>query len=131
MAPLESKMPFNSSDGFFGLFKNPKSPSASNNIYSCSEFDTFKNDWDLSDDRVGISINSIFSVKIALWKNIFSNWLWANSWVSYNSSIKNLSVFLTYADNPVFNGNSSISYLVGLRDILPEWVRIGFFSSGG
>ena len=49
----------------------------------------------------------------------------------YNSTTKNLSVFLTFADNPVFNGNSSLSYSVDLMTVLPEWVSVGFSAATG
>ena len=35
-------------------------------------------------------------------------------------------MFLSFADNPVFNGNSSVSYTVDLMTVLPEWVSVGF-----
>ncbi|XWS41677.1 hypothetical protein CRYUN_Cryun17cG0103000 [Craigia yunnanensis] len=130
IAPFDSKMPSNSSDGFLALF-NPNSTSNSNNSIVAVEFDSFRNEWDPSDDHVGININSIISVKTVTWKSSIKKGLRANAWVSYNSTTRNLSVFLTYADNPVFSGNSSLAYTVDLRDILPEWVRIGFSASTG
>ena len=48
-----------------------------------------------------------------------------DAWVSYNSTTKNLSVFLTFADNPVFSRySSSLPYIVDLKTILPEWVEL-------
>ncbi|KAL2944240.1 L-type lectin-domain containing receptor kinase IX.1, partial [Bienertia sinuspersici] len=55
----------------------------------------------------------------------------ANAWITYDSSTKNLSVYLTYDDHPVFNGQSSLSYVIDLRDVLPETVRVGFSSATG
>ena len=55
-----------------------------------------------------------------------------DAWVSYNSTTKNLSVLLTFADNPVFSRySSSLSYIVDLKTILPEWVRVGFSAATG
>ena len=55
-----------------------------------------------------------------------------DAWVSYNSTTKNLSVFLTFADNPVFSRySSSLSYIVDLKTILPKWVRVGFSAATG
>ncbi|EOX91883.1 Concanavalin A-like lectin protein kinase family protein [Theobroma cacao] len=131
IAPFDSKMPPNSSDGFLALFNRNSTSNSSNNNIVAVEFDSFQNDWDPSDDHVGININSIISVTNVTWKSSIKNGSRANAWVSYNSSTRNLSVFLTYADNPVFSGNSSLAYVVDLRNILPEWVRIGFSASTG
>ncbi|XVF17392.1 hypothetical protein REPUB_Repub10bG0117800 [Reevesia pubescens] len=129
LAPFESKMRPNSSNGFLALF-NSTSNSSNNNIVAV-EFDSFRNEWDPSDDHVGININSIISVKTVTWDSSIKNGSRANAWVSYNSTTRNLSVFLTYADNPVFSEDSSLAYIVDLRDILPEWVRIGFSAATG
>ena len=42
-----------------------------------------------------------------------------------------MSMFLTYLENPIFYGNSSLSYEVNLSKVLPEWVTVGFSSSTG
>jgi hypothetical protein len=110
-----------------GLFDLATAFNMSLNQIIAVEFDTFKNDWDPSDDHVGINVNSIASATNVSWNTSMRNRSTGNAWVSYNSTSKNLSVFLTYADNPVFSGNSSLSYVVDLRNVLPEWVRVGFF----
>ncbi|KAK8673872.1 hypothetical protein V6N13_112181 [Hibiscus sabdariffa] len=131
IAPSESQIPPNSSDGYLALFDpNENSNSSSNNVVAV-EFDSHKNDWDPDDNHVGININSIVSVTNVTWSSSIRDGKVANAWVSYNSTTKNLSVFLSYADNPVYSGNSSLSYIVDLRDVLPEWVRIGFSASTG
>ncbi|KAE8671497.1 L-type lectin-domain containing receptor kinase IX.1 [Hibiscus syriacus] len=131
IAPFDSKIPPDSSDGYLALFDgNQNSNSSSNNIVAV-EFDSYKNDWDPDDNHVGININSIVSVKNATWNSSIRDGRVANAWVSYNSTSKNLSVFLTYSNNPAYSGNSSLSYIVDLRDVLPEWVRIGFSASTG
>ncbi|KAK8501395.1 hypothetical protein V6N12_021090 [Hibiscus sabdariffa] len=132
MAPFVSAMPRNSSGGYLGLF-NPNSTvsnSTANSIVAV-EFDSFRNEWDPSDDHVGINVNSIVSVRNVTWQSSIKDGRTANAWVSYNSTTRNLSVFLTYANNPVFSGNSSLAFTVDLRDVLPEWVRIGFSASTG
>ncbi|KAK8717382.1 hypothetical protein V6N13_044653 [Hibiscus sabdariffa] len=108
-----------------------KTPTPSSNNVVAVEFDSHKNEWDPDDNHVGININSIVSVTNVIWNSSIRGGRVANAWVSYNSTTKNLSVFLTYADNPVYSGNSSLSYIVDLRDVLPEWVRIGFSASTG
>ncbi|GMI68729.1 L-type lectin receptor kinase IX.1 [Hibiscus trionum] len=131
LAPFESQIPPDSSDGYLALFDpNENSNSTSNNVVAV-EFDSHKNDWDPDDNHVGININSIVSVRNVTWNSSIRDGRVANAWVSYNSTTKNLSVFLTYVDNPVYSGNSSLSYTVDLRDVLPEWVRIGFSASTG
>ncbi|XVE83034.1 hypothetical protein DITRI_Ditri16bG0054400 [Diplodiscus trichospermus] len=131
IAPFESKIPANSSDGYLALFNPNSTSNSSNNNIVAVEFDSFQNEWDPSDDHVGININSIISVKNVTWASSIKNGSRANAWVTYNSTTTNLSVFLTYADNPVYSGNSSLAYVVDLRDYLPEWVRIGFSASTG
>ncbi|KAG8483796.1 hypothetical protein CXB51_023351 [Gossypium anomalum] len=51
----------------------------------------------------------------------------ANAWITYNK----LSVFWTYDENPVFMGNSSLSYVFDLMKTLPHWVKIGFSAGTG
>ncbi|KAK8280101.1 hypothetical protein V6Z12_D09G154200, partial [Gossypium hirsutum] len=46
----------------------------------------------------------------------------ANAWITYND----LSVFWTYDENPVFMGNSVLSYVFDLMKTQPQWVKIGF-----
>ncbi|XP_012068412.3 L-type lectin-domain containing receptor kinase IX.1 [Jatropha curcas] len=132
MAPFNSEIPNNSSGGFLALFSPDSAFGAlKKNQIVAVEFDSFENTWDPSDDHVGIIVNSIVSVTNVTWKSSIKNGSKANAWVSYNSTTRNLSVFLSYAENPKFSGNSSLSYIVDLRDFLPEWVRIGFSASTG
>ncbi|KAF2285323.1 hypothetical protein GH714_042365 [Hevea brasiliensis] len=132
IAPVDSQIPDNSSGGFLALFNNDTALNASKeNQIIAVEFDSFKNAWDPDDNHVGILVNSIISVTNVTWNSSITNGSQANAWVSYNSTTRNLSVFLTYAQNPVFSGNSSLSYIVDLRDFLPEWVRVGFSASTG
>ncbi|KAK2656645.1 hypothetical protein Ddye_009697 [Dipteronia dyeriana] len=129
LAPYDYEMPLNSSGGLLALFSNPGNSTA--NQIVAVEFDSFNNTWDPDDNHVGINVNSIVSVANVTWKSSIKNGSTANAWVSYNSTTQNLSVFLTYADNPVFGGNSSLSYNVDLSKVLPEQVRIGFSASTG
>ena len=131
IAPFGSKMPNNSTGGAFGLLS---SDSALNGTYYqivAVEFDTFANDWDPSSDHVGIYVNSIVSKANVTWNSSISNGSTANTWISYNSTTKILSVFLTYVENPVFSGNSSLSYSVDLSTVLSEWVSVGLSTATG
>ncbi|KAK1586847.1 hypothetical protein Q3G72_006678 [Acer saccharum] len=130
LAPYNNfSIPRNSSGGFLALFSNAEN-STDNQIVAV-EFDSFNNTWDPDDNHVGINVNSIVSVANVTLNSSIKNGSRANARVSYNSSTQNLSVFLTYPDNPVFGGNSSLSYNVDLSKVLPEQVRIGFSASTG
>ena len=131
LAPYPSVLPDGSSGGNLGLFSQESAHNASSNSLVAIEFDTFQNVWDPSPDHVGININSIESVATRMWKTSIKDGKIANVWVSYKASTKNLSVFLTYKEKPIFNGNSSLSYVVDLKEILPEKVAIGFSASTG
>ncbi|KAK4596701.1 hypothetical protein RGQ29_014650 [Quercus rubra] len=122
-------MPTNSAGGYLGLFSNESALNATENQIVAVEFDTYQNGGDPRANHVGIDVNSIVSDVNVTWNGSFSNT--ANAWVSYNSTTKTLSVFLTFADNPVFNGNSSLSYIVDLMTVLPEWVSVGFSAATG
>ncbi|KAJ8765611.1 hypothetical protein K2173_014733 [Erythroxylum novogranatense] len=132
IAPLESQIPENSTGGYLGLFSNDtaKTPLKENQIVAV-EFDSYLNEWDPSDNHVGINVNSIVSVANVSWNSSIKNGAMANAWVSYNSTTKNLSAFLTYVKDPIFGGNSTLYYIVDLKEFLPEWVRIGFSASTG
>lgn len=131
LAPFDSRIPENSSGGYLALFTPKSAFNTSQNQIIAVEFDSRQDDWDPSSDHVGINVNSIVSVTTVTWKSSIKNGSRANAWVSYNSTTHNLSVFLTYADNPVFSGNSSLSYTIDLRKFLPERIRVGFSAATG
>ncbi|XP_044481359.1 LOW QUALITY PROTEIN: L-type lectin-domain containing receptor kinase IX.1-like [Mangifera indica] len=128
-APFDSTIPDNSTGGYLALFSPETAKLNTSKQIVAVEFDSFQNSWDPSSDHVGINVNSIISVTTVNWKSSIKDGRRANAWVSYNSSTQNLSVFLTYADNPVFSGNSSLWYIVDLRKFLPERVKVGFSAS--
>ncbi|EXC36488.1 L-type lectin-domain containing receptor kinase IX.1 [Morus notabilis] len=132
LAPFNSDVPNNSSGGFLALFSPETAFNASENQIVAVEFDSFADPWDPKADHVGINVNSIVSVKNVTWpQSSMKNGSIANAWVSYNSSTKNLSVFLTYAHDPIFQGQYNLSHIVDLREILPQEVRIGFSAATG
>ncbi|KAJ0039927.1 hypothetical protein Pint_27748 [Pistacia integerrima] len=128
-APFDSTIPDNSTGGYLALFSPDTAKTNTSKQIVAVEFDSFQNEWDPSSDHVGINVNSIISVATVDWKSSIKNGSRANAWVSYNSGTQNLSVFLTYADKPVFIGNSSLWYIVDLREVLPERVKVGFSAS--
>ncbi|KAJ7943765.1 Lectin receptor kinase [Quillaja saponaria] len=131
IAPFQSNIPINSSGGFLALFSPDSAFDASKNQIVAVEFDSNQDWWDPSSDHIGINVNSIISVTNFSWESSIKKGGTANAWISYNSITKNLSVFLTYADRPVYIGNSSLSHVIDLKNVLPEWVRIGFSASTG
>ncbi|XP_023876544.1 L-type lectin-domain containing receptor kinase IX.1 [Quercus suber] len=133
ISPFDSKIPNNSAGGYLGLFSNETAINGTQNQIVAVEFDTFQNlEWDTSAPHVGIDINSIVSNKsVTLPRSInITNGSTTNVWVSYDSTSQNLSVLLTYAPNPVFSWNCSLSSIVDLT-ILPEWVSVGFSATTG
>nr|XP_043633404.1 L-type lectin-domain containing receptor kinase IX.1-like [Erigeron canadensis] len=131
LMPFEPEIPQGSFGGYLGLFSPSSAFNSSNNTIVAVEFDSFKNEWDPSDNHVGIDINSIQSVANISWNTSIKDGKIANAWVSYDSSTYNLSVFLSYEENPYFNGNCSLWYIVDLREVLPESVHIGFSAATG
>ena len=131
LSPYPSVVPNNSTDGNLGLFSGSADQSGTSNQILAVEFDSHKNTWDPDDNHVGIDINSIVSAANVTWKSSIKDGKIANAWVTYQASSKNLSVFLTYKDNPQFSGNSTLSYSVDLREYLPDKVAIGFSAATG
>jgi len=131
LSPFPSVVPNNSTDGNLGLFSSSADQTGTSNQILAVEFDSHKNTWDPDDNHVGIDINSIVSAANVTWKSSIKDGKIANAWVTYQASSKNLSVFLTYKDNPQFSGNSTLSYSVDLRENLPDKVAIGFSAATG
>ncbi|PQQ03014.1 L-type lectin-domain containing receptor kinase IX.1 [Prunus yedoensis var. nudiflora] len=132
LAPFGSEIPNNSTGGYLALFSSETALNASKNKIVAVEFDSHENEWDPRPDHVGINVNSIASVANVSWKTTMKNGSVANAWVTYNSTTRNLSVFLTYSENPVYNvGDCSVSYIVNLKDVLPELVSVGFSAATG
>ena len=124
----------NSSGAFLGLFTNEFALDVTQNQIVAVEFDTFKNTEfrdHPSDNHVGIIVNSIVSNTSITWPSSIKNGSTVYAWVSYNSKTQNPSVFLNDANNLVFGENSSVSVIVNLTTILPEWVSVGFSTSRG
>lgn len=132
LAPFNATTPNNSAGGSLGLFSSGQtSVGISENSIVGVEFDSFKNSFDPSDNHVGIDVNSIVSVTNVSWPSSIKDGSTANAWITYNATTHNLSVFLTYADNPTFDGNSSLWYIIDLRTVLPDQVRVGFSAATG
>ncbi|GMH25279.1 hypothetical protein Nepgr_027122 [Nepenthes gracilis] len=131
LAPFNSSIPDNSEGGALGLFSSETYDKPKLNRIVAVEFDTYINPWDPVSSHVGIDVNSLFSVANVTWQSSMTNGTTANAWVTYNSTTQNLGVFLTYADNPIFDGNFSLSYNINLSTVLPETIRVGFSAATG
>ncbi|MCL7037149.1 hypothetical protein MKW94_013003 [Papaver nudicaule] len=132
LAPFGSKLPPDSWGYPLGLVvRNVSLTDLATNQIVAVEFDSVSNEFDPSSDHVGINVNSVVSVATAPVNGSITDGRRANAWVTYNSTTKNLSLFLTYADNPVFNGGSTLFYIVDLKKILPEHICVGFSAATG
>ncbi|KAF2320621.1 hypothetical protein GH714_029136 [Hevea brasiliensis] len=131
-SPNGSQVPDDSGGECLGLISNCSSSDTTGLAIVAVEFDTFLNSWDPSDNHVGINVNSIRSVANITLSKTIKNGSKVNARVTYNSQTRNLSLFLTYDDNPVFNRNdATLSHKIDLYMVLPEWVTVGFSSSTG
>lgn len=131
-ANLNFLIPKNSSGGYLGLFKPETALDPSKNQIVAIEFDSFTNDWDPNSPNqsphVGIDVDSIKSVATVPWPSeLEPDNAVAHASLNYNSEDKRLSVFVGYPDNR----NATVSTIVDLRNVLPEWISVGFSASTG
>ncbi|KAK7307281.1 hypothetical protein VNO77_40199 [Canavalia gladiata] len=134
IAPFDNiHIPKNSSGGYLGLFSPDTALEPNKNQILAIEFDSFTNDWDpnprFQSPHIGIDVGSIESVVSVAWPIEFEpgNAI-VHASLNYNSEDKTLSVFVVY---PTDNRNATLSTIVDLRTILPEYVRVGFSASTG
>ncbi|KAJ1382162.1 Legume lectin, alpha chain, conserved site [Sesbania bispinosa] len=134
IAPFNSYIPQNSSGGFLGLFSAESALNAYQNQIVAVEFDSFGNPWDPVSSHIGIDINSIVSATTVPWQNgNLVSQITAFATVSYEPVTKNLSVMVSYPQSQVNQNvsSSSLSFVVDLRTVLPQWVRVGFSGATG
>ncbi|XP_054824121.1 lectin 7-like [Prosopis cineraria] len=133
IAPFNSHIPSNSSGGFLGLFSEPTALNSYANRIVAVEFDTFGNPWDpTSSGHIGIDVNSIASVKTVSWNA--EKGLTGIATISYDPDVKSLNVYVRYPTESKVNRTSSstsLMFVVDLRTLLPEWVRVGFSGATG
>ncbi|XWS75607.1 hypothetical protein CRYUN_Cryun01aG0105500 [Craigia yunnanensis] len=130
IAPKGLSIPIDAHGGCMGLISNCSNFNTSKMV--AVEFDTNPNKWDPNGEaHIGININSIISAASLKWDKIMENGSIGKAWISYDSQRSNLSVFLTFLENPIFikGKNSSLSYQVNLSEVLPERAAIGFSSA--
>ncbi|KAJ6424517.1 hypothetical protein OIU84_025320 [Salix udensis] len=126
----EELPPLRSSGGSLGLLRSNQPLNKTDNQFVAVEFDIFQNDFDPPREHVGIDINSLKSENNITWECDIRGGKTTEAWISYTSSTNNLSVSFTgYINNT--KEMQFLSYIVSLRDILPERVRFGFSASTG
>ncbi|KAL6131113.1 hypothetical protein ACLB2K_069491 [Fragaria x ananassa] len=131
LAPFGCPVPANSAGAFLGLFNRDTCfDEQSENQILVVEFDTYPDRWDPHEPHVGININKITSAVTARWNfSSKQSGKVANAMITYNATTKDLQVFWTYEEDVVFD--HSLSLHIDLRNVLPEWVAIGFSAATG
>ena len=104
---------------------------STSNPFVLVEFDIWSNvEIDPTGEHVGIDINSMKSKANVSWLCNIREGKKNEAWISYNSSSYNLSVVFTgFRNNDAIN--QTLSYIVDLRNFLPEWVTFGFSAATG
>ncbi|XWS11178.1 hypothetical protein CRYUN_Cryun38cG0061500 [Craigia yunnanensis] len=98
------------------------------------EFDSYADSdrWDPPYEHVGININSLNSSVYTPWNASFHSGDTADVWISYNASTKKLSVSWSYQATFNPQENSTLSFHVDLRGVLPlECVKVGIGAATG
>ncbi|KAJ1389261.1 Legume lectin, alpha chain, conserved site [Sesbania bispinosa] len=137
IAPPESNLPSGSSGKFLGLFNDDTALNTSLNQVVAVEFDTYTNDeWDPNPGTIyphlGIDVNSIKSVTTTGWHiNDVPVGSVACVQINYDSISKTLSAGLSYPNSTAKTMDSTLSHVIDLSGVLPEWVRVGFSGTTG
>ncbi|KAG8368540.1 hypothetical protein BUALT_Bualt15G0056200 [Buddleja alternifolia] len=133
IAPFGSKIPNNvTKGGSMGLTPDDEALNSTNNPFVAVEFDIYPNTWDPPGEHVGIDISSMRSVANVSWlsaSSIMKGWR-HQARIDYDSGSRNLSVVFTGYRNDTRIWQR-LSYLVDLREYLPEFVTIGFSAATG
>ncbi|KAK3165625.1 hypothetical protein QOZ80_1AG0035700 [Eleusine coracana subsp. coracana] len=125
LSPFPSALPDRSAGGLLGLFNSSSSTRAP---IVAVEFDTYRNDWDPSDDHVGVDLGGIVSAATADWPTSMKDGRRAHARVEYHADEHNLTVALAYGDDlPAV----LLWHAVDLRDYLPDSVAVGFSAATG
>ncbi|CAH2042928.1 unnamed protein product, partial [Thlaspi arvense] len=116
--------------GRFGLTTDDEMFNSTDHPFVAVEFDTYQNDYDPIGTHVGIDVMSIRSVNNISWWSSVKDGKTNEAWIRYDSGSKNLSaVFTGFKNNTrILQG---LSYVVDLREYLPEWVTFGFAATTG
>ncbi|XP_028802840.1 agglutinin-2-like [Neltuma alba] len=134
MEPIDAalSLPANSSGGFLGLFSPDTALNYSQNSILAVELDSFGNeDWDPPFPHVGIDYNTLMSVNTDRWPiDVVPPGSIGNARISYEYKTKTMNVSIGYPDvqTPTF---VSLSLIFDMKDVLPEYVRIGLSAATG
>ncbi|XP_047332636.1 L-type lectin-domain containing receptor kinase IX.1-like [Impatiens glandulifera] len=128
IAPFGSLLPLNSGGEYFGLLNTTTVIDTSRNQFIAVEFDMFQNPrFDPQYDHVGIDVNTLRSVVTSPWNaSIYSKNV-IDVWIAYNSSTTDLTV--NWANKT--ETNSTLTLKVDLKNVLPQWVMLGFTCATG
>ncbi|CAI9765406.1 unnamed protein product [Fraxinus pennsylvanica] len=133
LAPAGSRIPDNVTKGrSMGLATDNQPLNSTDNPFVAVEFDVYPNHFDPPGEHVGIDINSMESVANITWLSASSimKGLKHEASINYDSGSKNLSVVFTGYRNDNYI-TQRLSYIVDLRQYLPEWVTFGFSAATG
>ncbi|KAI7739584.1 hypothetical protein M8C21_016161 [Ambrosia artemisiifolia] len=131
LAPNGSTVPDNvTNSGTLGLTRNDEVLNSSSSPFVAVEFDVFQNKWDPKGEHVGIDISSMDSVRNVTWRSRIREGKTYEAVIRYDSSLNNLSVVFT-GFSQTSTLHQRISYIVDLREHLPEWVTFGFSGATG
>ncbi|XWS11177.1 hypothetical protein CRYUN_Cryun38cG0061400 [Craigia yunnanensis] len=136
IVPVGFQSPENSGGGGLGMFPNTLMSELSQQKHQIVqvEFDSYADSdrWDPPYEHVGININSLNSSVYTPWNASFHSGDTADVWISYNASTKKLSVSWSYQATFNPQENSTLSFHVDLREVLPlEWVKVGIGAATG
>ncbi|KAH7865132.1 hypothetical protein Vadar_002643 [Vaccinium darrowii] len=128
LSPYNASIPINPLEGLLGLSNSTGlGHTITNNQTFAVEFDTKQDSWDPCPYHIGIDVNSIASVAYTELDDRLVNGTSAEVWVNYDPTTTTLKVWLS------FDGGQSyyelFYYNIDLRNVLPEWVSIGFSAS--
>ncbi|OMO85278.1 hypothetical protein CCACVL1_10296 [Corchorus capsularis] len=134
LVPTSSKFPEIYKGGGYFALENPDPGSI--NQFVAVEFDTYSgNPWDPQGvlDHVAIDLNTVTK-----YLN-YTPWAWndiayggkVDAFISYNSPTKELSVLLFDTYDISRQNSSTISTILDLSKVLPEWVTFGFSGATG
>ncbi|CAI9282365.1 unnamed protein product [Lactuca saligna] len=131
LGPADFQIPPNSAGSFLGLYNLSNYRESSQNHMIHVEFDSFVDtDWDPLYEHVGINKNSIFSANTTAWSAGNHSGDVAEVTISYSAQTMMMIVSWTYnAQTP--SETSSVSYHVDLKEVLTEWVIVGFSAGTG
>ncbi|XP_066326530.1 probable L-type lectin-domain containing receptor kinase S.5 [Miscanthus floridulus] len=137
VAPSRDEPPPGSYGGYLGLTNATleANPTPARNRFVAVEFDTTKQDYDPSDNHVGLNVGSVVSVKTA---NLTAFRIATNSsnptnytaWVEYDGAARHVSVYMGVRGEPK-PASPVLDSPLDLSEHVPEKAYIGFTASTG